>query len=167
MLNTWQINITLNHTVWPFGIDQFQLIPPFHYYENNVIDCNGQVIRHFDDFPWIFEFLRSKSIKIGVASRTKFPSGAYKLIELFDWFRWIDYHHIYPGKKIKHFERIREECGFNFDEMIFFDDEERNINDVGQNLGVFSVLVPSESGATKSIVIEALQKFTDSRDSKS
>ncbi|KAF7492438.1 Magnesium-dependent phosphatase 1 [Sarcoptes scabiei] len=133
----------LDHTVWPF------------------------VIRHFDDFPWIFEFLRSKSIKIGVASRTKFPSGAYKLIELFDWFRWIDYHHIYPGKKIKHFERIREECGFNFDEMIFFDDEERNINDVGQNLGVFSVLVPSESGATKSIVIEALQKFTDSRDSKS
>ncbi|OTF80183.1 magnesium-dependent phosphatase 1-like protein [Euroglyphus maynei] len=155
----------LDHTVWPFGIDGFQYIPPYFYHEGKLIDVHGQEIRHFSDFPHIFQLLRDKGIQIAVASRTKFPTGAYHLIELFDWQKYINYYQIYPGVKVKHFERIREESAINFNEMIFFDDEERNIIDVGQQLGVDAILVDHETGVTEKIVIESLENFVTKQNS--
>lgn len=156
----------LDHTVWPFGIDGFPYIPPYFYYEGKLIDVHGKEIRHFSDFPKIYELLRKNDIKIAVASRTKYPTGAYRLIELFDWQKYIDYYQIYPGKKIKHFERIREESGIDFNEMIFFDDEQRNIIDIN-SLGVDAILVDHETGATENIVRESLKNFINKHSSSS
>ena len=156
----------LDHTVWPFGIDGFQYTPPYFYHEGQLIDVHGKEIRHFPDFPRIFELLQEKGIQIAVASRTKYPTGAYRLIDLFDWHKYINYYHIYPGEKIKHFERINKESGIDFDRMIFFDDEQRNINDVSI-LGVDAILVNNETGATEKIVRESLENFAIKRNSSS
>ena len=47
---------------------------------------------------------------------------------------------IYPGSKIKHFERLRSSSGVAYTDMVFFDDEHRNA-EVGTKLGVDFVLV--------------------------
>jgi len=44
-----------------------------------------------------------------------------------------------------------------YDEMIFFDDEHRNVGEVSRSLGVFSILV--ENGVNQEIVNKALQNY--------
>lgn len=148
----------LDHTCWPFAVDSYQYVPPYHFYQGKLVDNNNQEIKSYPDFPKIFQMLQSNSIKVAVASRTTYPSGAYRLLDLLDWNKYINYYQIYPGKKTKHFQKIKEESGFDYQEMIFFDDEERNIVDVGA-LGVYAVYVDPYTGATESIVLESLEKF--------
>jgi magnesium-dependent phosphatase 1 len=65
---------------------------------------------------------------------TKPPTATTaKAIEFFDQLQ------MYPGSKVKHLEKIEEETGIPFEEMLFFDDESRN-RDVEQ-LGVVMWLV--------------------------
>lgn len=33
---------------------------------------------------------------------------------------------IYPGSKIRHFEKLKKDTGLEYEEMLFFDDEARN-----------------------------------------
>lgn len=47
---------------------------------------------------------------------------------------------IYPGSKMTHFQKIHQNTGIPFDEMVFYDDESRN-KEVAK-LGVTFVLVP-------------------------
>jgi len=47
---------------------------------------------------------------------------------------------IYPDSKVRHFGQLQESTGYSYEEMLFFDDEQRNIDEVG-NLGVKSVFV--------------------------
>lgn len=46
--------------------------------------------------------------------------------------------------------------------MVFFDDEHRNINDL-EKMGVISVLV--KDGMTLKVLMDGLQKFSDTRTS--
>jgi magnesium-dependent phosphatase 1 len=39
---------------------------------------------------------------------------------------FFDNMQIFPGSKIRHFERLQESMGVQFEEMLFFDDESRN-----------------------------------------
>eukprot|EP01147_Barroeca_monosierra_P005094 gene5094-8774_t len=52
-------------------------------------------------------------------------------------------HHfeIYPGSKVTHFQHIHKRTGIPYNEMLFFDNEYRNIRDV-QRLGVKCVFTP-------------------------
>ena len=45
------------------------------------------------------------------------------------------YEEIFPDSKVTHFNNLHEKSGIPFKKMIFFDDESRNIKEVG-NLGV-------------------------------
>jgi magnesium-dependent phosphatase 1 len=46
---------------------------------------------------------------------------------------------IYPGSKIRHFEKLRKDTGLAYEEMLFFDDEARNRDT--ERLGVVMWLV--------------------------
>lgn len=53
---------------------------------------------------------------------------------------YFDFIQIFPANKTQHFSRIQQASGFEYEEMLFFDDEARNRN-VETELGVTFCLV--------------------------
>lgn len=100
----------------------------------------------------------SQKCHIAVASRTTYPKGADSALKLFEFDKYISYREIYPGCKLQHFKSLAEKTAFSFHDMLFFDDEPRNIRDVSK-LGVECVLVDENIGVTMEMVEEAAKKF--------
>jgi len=100
-----------------------------------------------------------ENYKIGAASRTGAVDIANELLQLFKWENYFHYKQIYPGSKVTHFQRLKKDSGLEYVDMIFFDDEERNIRDV-EKLGVCCVYV--ENGVTMSLLNTAFKKFAES-----
>ena len=80
-----------------------------------------------DEPSWADEILRKFKVANGM---TMMEAVDPELVE------------IYKSSKKKHLTAIREKSGVGFDEMLFFDDDPKNIKDVSE-LGVCSVLTPS------------------------
>lgn len=115
-----------------------------------------------EHYPEALEILEhwSKKCEIAVASRTSYPPGAESLLKLFGFDKCIKYKEIYPGCKHTHFNKLKQQSTFEYSEMLFFDDEPRNIRDLRQ-LGVESVLVDSDVGVTKKLIEDIVaKKFT-------
>nr|XP_048675736.1 magnesium-dependent phosphatase 1 isoform X5 [Caretta caretta] len=91
--------------------------------------------------------------------RTGETRGATQLLELFGLHRFLHRVEIYPGGKSAHFHRLQQDTGVPFAQMLFFDDEERNIRDVSK-LGVTCVLVPN--GMTQVLLTQGLEAFARS-----
>ncbi|KAI9294597.1 hypothetical protein K502DRAFT_365714 [Neoconidiobolus thromboides FSU 785] len=75
----------------------------------------------------------------------------YAMLDLFESVQ------MYPGNKIPHFNKIKKETGYEFQEMAFFDDEPRNIKDVN-GLGVSTLLV-GEKGLNVNALLELLEGY--------
>lgn len=97
---------------------------------------------------------------IAVASRTTYPEGGEMCLKLFGFDKYIDHKEIYPGCKLQHFESLQRKTGFTYKEMLFFDDEPRNIRDLKRQ-GVECVLVDENIGVTMKMVENAVKKFTN------
>ncbi|XP_034254395.1 magnesium-dependent phosphatase 1-like isoform X2 [Thrips palmi] len=137
-------------TLWPFRLDKHMRGPFSHNTSSkDVIDSCGQEVCLMEDSLRCLEYLKIQGYQIGVASRIKDISGAYQLINLLGIAPFFDYREIYPGCKKRHFHNIHHKSNLDFGEMIFFDDDLRNIRDVS-SLGVTAIHVPE--GITKSIV---------------
>lgn len=92
-------------------------------------------------------YLKHPHIKIGVASRTDYPDWAEECLDLLEidngvkLNQIVHYKEIYPGDKKTHFRALQKKSKLEFKEMVFFDNENRNIVSVGQ-LGVVSIYTP-------------------------
>jgi len=120
---------------------------------NTVHDHYKEDWSFYADIPSLLYQLRSKGIKIAVASRTHAPDLAREMLSLLHLdpahtdgektraIEYFDEFEIYPGSKVKHFKSLHRKTKLAYEDMLFFDDESRN-REVDRELGVLMVLVP-------------------------
>lgn len=144
----------LDFTLWNAGGTWCDhTFPPYRKVKEHVEDSNGSVIFLYPEALNILESLQAKGFTIAIASRTHEPSWANELLKLFNINHFFSHKEIYPGSKIEHFQQLQHTTGIDFENMVFFDDEMRNIDDVS-GLGVNAVLV--DRGVTWDLVHEII-----------
>ena len=117
----------LDYTLWPFWVDT-HVEPPFRKAKNGkVYDNCDDVIKLYPDVVKILQHLKVENYQIAVASRTGCISEAESLLHLFDLNHFFSMKQIYPGSKISHFSHFHKVSKVAYEDMVFFDDEERNI----------------------------------------
>ncbi|TWT77676.1 Acid Phosphatase [Posidoniimonas polymericola] len=147
----------LDFTLWDAGgVWCDCLTPPFRQQEGRVEDREGRHVRLYDDVPRILDECEASPAALALASRTGEPDWARRLAELLGIRARFAHQEIYPSSKVRHFAALREATGCDYDQMLFFDDEERNVHEVGR-LGVTCVLV--EQGMTHAVFQDGLERF--------
>lgn len=140
----------LDFTLWDAGgtwCDHTN--PPYKGVNNHIEDSYGSHIVLYPDVREILEQLSARQITMALASRTSAPSWARQLLKLFDIDHYFRYQEIYPGSKTTHFKQLQSQTGIAFEDMVFYDDEMRNITEVA-SLGVEAIYV--EDGVTLDMV---------------
>eukprot|EP00884_Botryococcus_braunii_P001749 jgi/Botrbrau1/11575/Bobra.60_1s0025.1 len=143
----------LDYTLWPFWCEMYTAADePILYPQTRAI----------------LQACRDSKVPLGVASRTPTPhvaraflkklglEGMFETIQLIPASSGFD--QTSAQKDTSHFPNILEETGVPFFEMLFFDDEHRNIHRVAK-LGVTSVLVGTASGLTVASLSKGLAKY--------
>ncbi|XP_064467660.1 magnesium-dependent phosphatase 1-like [Ornithodoros turicata] len=148
----------LDYTLWPFYVDT-HVTPPFKKASNgDIMDTCGRRISVYPDVPEMLERLSREHYTLGIASRTEEPDAARELLGLLDWNKYFTYQEIYPACKVRHFNKFASKTGIPYRDMLFFDDEYRNIRDVSK-LGV--TCIHAQHGMSNQILEEGLRKFED------
>jgi magnesium-dependent phosphatase 1 len=132
----------LDFTLWDCGGTWCDCLrPPFHAGgRGEVKDGWGSEVTLYPDILEILDALDRAGVPAAVASRTQEPTWADELLRLLGVHHRFAHHEIYPTRKTRHFASLRSRSGVPFEEMVFFDDEHRNIVDVSA-LGVRCNLV--------------------------
>ena len=131
----------LDFTLWDAGGTWCDhLSPPFKISSKGVSDARGNIINLYPDAMKIFQVIEGNSIPMAIASRTEEPEWARQLLELLGIRDKFKYEEIFPGSKVTHFNNLKEKSGIDFDKILFYDDEPRNIDEVS-GLGVNCYLV--------------------------
>ncbi|KAK5642468.1 hypothetical protein RI129_008635 [Pyrocoelia pectoralis] len=152
----------LDYTLWPFWVDT-HVTPPFRKSSSGtIVDMRGSKISCYKEVSKVLEKLNKDGYMLGVASRTSEIDGANQLIELFGWNRYFIYKEIYPGRKTTHFARFKKLLNMSYDDMLFFDDESRNIRDL-KEVGVTSILV--KDGVNAKVVENGLKEYLNEHSS--
>jgi magnesium-dependent phosphatase 1 len=139
----------LDFTLWNAGGTWCDhTAPPYQKINNHVIDSENNSINLYPDVKSLLNDL-SKYVTLAVASRTYRPEWARELLQLFEIEKYFSYMEIYPGSKQEHFNHLQHQTKIPFAEMLFFDDEMRNVDEVAK-LGVSTVLV--DEGITSKMV---------------
>ena len=127
----------LDFTLWDCGgmwVDCTS--PPFRICNEGFFrDSANRNLRLYPEVPEILEMVEALGCKLAVASRTDQPAWARELLELMGYWSRFDQAEIFPSSKVAHFSNLNRDLEIPFEEMLFFDDEQRNIMEVG-TLGV-------------------------------
>lgn len=115
-------------------------------------------IKPYPEVTQVLADLHQQGYELAIASRTSEIQGANQLVKLLNWDKYFKYKEIYPGCKVNHFCKFCKASGFKHADMLFFDDENRNIRDLSAK-GVTCILVP-EDGVTKTLVNKGLEIFS-------
>ncbi|EJP63486.1 magnesium-dependent phosphatase-1 [Beauveria bassiana ARSEF 2860] len=153
----------LDYTLWPYWVDT-HVTPPLkaNAAHTAATDRYGEDFAFYQDVPLILQLLprvagsasttTTAPIKLGVASRTSAVGVARDLLKMLhlpavegqqkarragDAFDAGT--EIYPGSKIRHFETLQKRTGIAYEDMLFFDDESRNMET--EKLGVTMRLI--------------------------
>ncbi len=132
----------LDFTIWNAG-DTFcsETCPPYKWNkEGKLVDAEGRWIRLYPDVREILKKLKEHEYIIAAASRTHEPAWANDLLQLFDIDKYFTIKEIYAGEKETHILNILKKTNCSIHDLVFFDDEQRNIETV-KALGVTTVHV--------------------------
>ncbi|CAO3596948.1 unnamed protein product [Absidia cylindrospora] len=133
--------------------------------DNSLTDKMGEKLVLFKNITAVFTMIQSfPDTKIGIASRTGTPDWARMALKYFqipelgcNLYDSIHYMEIYPGRKTQHLTELEQSSGIACQDMLFFDDEQRNAE--VKKLGVHFVLVDPAKGVTMHQFKSALQQF--------
>ena len=140
----------LDFTLWDAGGTWCDATnPPYSWNNGRLLDQSGRWIRLYPEVEPILEQLQKNGKYIVAASRTFEPDWANDLLNMFDIDYFFHLKEIYPADKKKHFNKIQEHFGLPYSDMVFFDDEYRNVYSV-RELGVQTVFV--ENGVTSKMI---------------
>ncbi|KAG1661507.1 Magnesium-dependent phosphatase 1 [Nymphon striatum] len=153
----------LDYTLWPLWVDTHVHRPLQKKSDNKVYDAKEKEVKYYEDVPKILQRLKDEGYILAVASRTDWPDGGQQLIDMFGWNDFFTYKQLYPGSKCKHFEYFHQKSGIPYKDMLFFDDEYRNIVQIGK-LGVTTMTVDSAEGLSERTLNSALKKFANKKD---
>ncbi|GAA31382.2 magnesium-dependent phosphatase 1 [Clonorchis sinensis] len=154
----------LDCTLWPFDCDYY-LGHRFRRNGSTVVDSNNDVVEVCADSESILQSIkRENGVLLACASRTPTPEIARQLVQLRGWHLLFDFMEIYPSSKVKHFNALSKKTGVHFNEMIFFDDLDWNIQDAKQ-LGLHAHHV--RNGITNGLVRRALEEYQKWRTNQS
>lgn len=149
----------LDFTLWDCGGTWCDcLTPPFLASKGFVEDARGAPIRLYADVPGILEECDRRGLPMALASRTNEPGWARELLGLLGIQERFAFSEIYPSSKRRHFQALRSASGLDYHEMLFFDDEQRNITECS-SIGVRCVFV--EQGMNFDLFREALDGRAD------
>mmetsp|Transcript_1841 Transcript_1841/g.2510 ORF Transcript_1841/g.2510 Transcript_1841/m.2510 type:complete len:176 (-) Transcript_1841:159-686(-) len=155
----------LDYTMWKPEMNQTEGAP-FSYNDGKVFDKSGTEVMLFPEVAKILHRIRTseefRETKVVCASRTEFTEWAFECLDLIDVHNglkmkeYFTYKEIYPGRKTAHFAKIQETTQVAFEDMLFYDNEMHNIEDVGP-LGVTCICCPQ--GLSESEFDEGLELF--------
>lgn len=152
----------LDFTLWDCGGTWCDcLLPPFCKRDGRVVDAEQREILLYDCVNDVLQWCDDHGVPMALASRTEQPPWARQLISLLEIADRFAFAEIYPSSKLKHFAALREDSEIEFEEMLFFDDELRNIREVS-SLGVTCIHV--ENGFRQDHFESAINTFSRSRD---
>lgn len=154
LIKLWS-NTVCDYTIWPFKVDRCK--SPFKISCSGIVsDSSGKTCSTYPDVEKVLITL-SKKTALGIASRIEDIAGAYQLLHLLNIFKYFTLVEIYPCGKLVHFRRLQKQSGVKYSEMLFFDDDRRNIRDVGR-LGVKTCQV--YEGISVLQVVLAMQEYS-------
>uniref|UniRef100_A0A0C9SA86 TSA: Wollemia nobilis Ref_Wollemi_Transcript_4432_894 transcribed RNA sequence n=1 Tax=Wollemia nobilis TaxID=56998 RepID=A0A0C9SA86_9CONI len=113
----------------------------------------------------ILNALKDKGVSMAIASRTPTPAIARAFLDKLGITSFFTAMEIFPSwsHKTEHFQKIHQKTGVPYNSMLFFDDENRNIEAVSQ-MGVTSIWVGN--GVNLEALRSGLRKFSGSSSSK-
>eukprot|EP00794_Sanderia_malayensis_P012689 gene12690-13991_t len=149
----------LDYTIWPFWVDT-HVQPPFSKDKQTgiVFDYFKRKVEMYPGVLELLQNLKEFNCSMAAASRTDTPKEALDLLKVFGIHDLFDLTEIYPGRKTTHFSKFKTTTGFAYVDMIFFDDEIRNINDISK-LGVTCIHV--EDGLNSGHFAKGLRLHND------
>ncbi|XP_057763621.1 uncharacterized protein LOC130984925 [Salvia miltiorrhiza] len=137
----------LDYTLWPF-----------------YCECRSKrdMPRVYPHAKGILYALKDKGVKIAIASRSPTPDIANTFLDKLGIKSLFVAQEIFSSRthKIDHFQRIKRRTNIPYTEMLFFDDEDRNIEAVS-NIGVTSILVGN--GVNLGALRQGLSKFSQNQ----
>jgi magnesium-dependent phosphatase 1 len=121
----------LDFTLWDAGGTWCDcVIPPFKAVNGKIYDNENALIHLYPDVTTIMQRLKSHNKLIAIASRSSSPKIANELMAIFDIKKYVDFTIIKTSSKTEHFIKLSLNSKLDFSDMVFFDDEYRNILDV-------------------------------------
>ena len=111
------------------------LSPPFKIRSGTGLDARQRPVTLYPDVRKTLDECDRQNLDMALASRTEQPAWAQDLIELHGIAHRFIHLEIYPISKLKHFSVLRTTSSIDNKQMLFFDDEIRNITEVS-SLGV-------------------------------
>ena len=151
----------LDYTLWDCGGTWCDcMTPPFRQSESGPIDSYERIVTLYDGVIDALDWCDDNGVTMALASRTGEPDWARQLISMLGISDRFKYKEIFPSTKVVHFKNLQRDSGVEFKDMLFFDDEMRNIREVGE-MGVTSIFV--ENGLSYSLFEEGLAKWQKNR----
>ncbi|XP_014261590.1 magnesium-dependent phosphatase 1-like isoform X4 [Cimex lectularius] len=148
----------LDLTLWPFQVDK--CVSPFLTRDDLVVDSQNAVCKLYPEVFQLLSYLSSLDVSLAIASRITDVAGAVQLLHNLLIRDFFDFVEIYPTRKTLHFIELKRKTGFEFEQMMFFDDDWRNIKAVSK-LGVacYQVIGGVRLDFVKSVLIKLLQHY--------